>query len=261
MTSSSRALILAGLTVLVGGLGGERAEAVCSCTHMTIHTTGGTETLCSNQNLNFPECAKTPAQGAGPCAAYTYQYVCPVGPTNQSSTENHYGFVAEAQIAGGSTLSDCAKGQALQLTITSNMGVTKPVIAYPQPAGTFTIGGATFAVEPGDGVKVYPDVGTNDPNHNPLYGADNYSDPASPSHLIQWSNGALKWWDNTDQTKDAPAEQATWKYRFVSFVKGSAGQSSCACFFEIDLNWASNAAAPVVTPAQALPGSTSCTVQ
>lgn len=249
-------LMSASILALAGTLAASRAEAVCACTQMRIHTTASPQTLCSDQNLNFAECTKT--HGLGTCAAFTYG--CPVGSNNYSNKLNNYGFVAEAQIAGGSNLDECTKGQGVQLTITSNMGVTKPKIAYAHPDGTFTIGGTAFQVEPGNGVREYPDVGTNNDAGQPKYGADNYSNPNSPVHLIQWSNDVLKWWDNPDQTKDKVAEAARWQYRFVSFVEGSAGQTSCACFFDIDVNWASRAALPV-TAIGMVAGSTNCLVQ
>lgn len=244
---SSRILRVLILLVLATVPARDRAEAACGCTGMTIRYTNSPRTLCSNNNLNFGECAKTRTNGAGPCAAFTYRYDCPVGSNNTSNVENQYGFVVEAQLAVGSTLAECTKGQALQLTITSSLGVAdKPVIPYAQPAGDLDIGGYNFRVKATDGATRYPDVGTVN-GGRPYYGSDNYSDPASAAHLIQWDAGTrlLKWWDNPDQGKDDPAEQARWQYRFASFVQGTAGQASCLCVFDIDVNWAANAPLPV----------------
>lgn len=263
MTNPFRALSHLGIAALAATLGAGPATAICGCTQMRIRTTATPQTLCSNQDLNdFQECVKTMSHGAGPCAAFTYKYDCPVGLTLPNpQVESQYGFVAESQLAGGSNLAECEQGQALQLTITSNHAVDKPVIGYTNPHGVITVGGTTFFVEQHDGVKKYPDVGTNDPTGRPFYGSDNYSDPASAHHLIQHSGGVLKWWDNTDQEKDDPAEQARWQYRFVAFVKGSAGQSDCICVFDIDLDWRTAHAHQPTANIGGAAGSHNCTIQ
>jgi len=83
--------------------------------------------------------------------------------------------------------------------------------------------------------------------------------PVSATVLIERANGRYRWWDNTDQEKDSQAENATWRYKFVSWVRGSStAQPSCACGFDIAVNWAANSA-PVTTYTQDAIYSNRCT--
>ncbi len=109
------------------------------------------------------------------------------------------------------------------------------------PGGDVTVGTYTATIT-NDRRRKYPDVGDTS-GSNPFYGADSYTNPAAADLLMQQTATQLKWWDNTDQEKDKASEAATWKYRFFSYVKGSAGQSSCGCVFDIDVNWPANSAA------------------
>ena len=85
-----------------------------------------------------------------------------------------------------------------------------------------TVGNYTVTINNDQRYK-YPDVGAMS-GQKPLYGADSYTDPAAADLLMQRTADHLKWWDNTDQEKEKASEKATWKYRFFSYVKGSAGQ-------------------------------------
>lgn len=51
---------------------------------------------------------------------------------------------------------------------------------------------------------------------------------------------------------------ATWHYKFISFVNGSAGQASCACAFDIAVSW-NGIAPPVTTWTNDAALSTNCT--
>ena len=148
------------------------------------------------------------------------------------------GFEADATLTG--TASDCASGQALQLTITSNEGVSKPKV-LATPSGDVTVGTYTATIT-NNQLLDYPDVGATS-GHNPLYGVDSYTNPAAADLLMQETATHLKWWDNTDQEKDKATEVATWKYRFFSYVTGTVGQNSCGCVFDIDVSWPANSAA------------------
>ena len=56
------------------------ALAACSCTDLTIsHANAATVKICSNNDLNFPECARAAGSVGNGCAGRTYAYTCPVG--------------------------------------------------------------------------------------------------------------------------------------------------------------------------------------
>ncbi len=216
------------------------AIAACSCTDLTIsHANAATVKICSNNDLNFPECARAAGSIGNGCATSTYAYTCPVGVNSAAGLKQKTGFQADATLTG--TAGQCASGQALQLTITSTESVSKPKV-LATPSGDVTVGTYTVTIT-NDGRRKYPDVGDTTPGHNPFYGADSYTNPTAADLLMQETATHLKWWDNTDQEKDKAAEAATWKYRFFSYVTGTAGQNSCGCVFDIDVGWPANSAA------------------
>ncbi len=216
------------------------ALAACACTDLKIsHTTGATVKLCSDNNLNFPECVRAVGAAGNGCAGSSYAYTCPVGVNSTAvALKQRTGFEADATMTG--TASECESGQALQLTITSNEAVSKPKV-LATPSGDVTVGNYTVTINNDQRYK-YPDVGAMS-GQKPLYVADSYTDPAAADLLMQRTADHLKWWDNTDQEKEKASEKATWKYRFFSYVKGSAGQNGCGCVFDIDVGWPDNTAA------------------
>jgi len=216
------------------------ALAACSCTDLKIsHGNAATVKLCSDNDLNFAECARAAGSGANGCAGSTYAYTCPVGVNSTAvALKQKTGFEADATLTG--TAGECESGQALQLTITSNETVQKPKV-HATPSGDVTVGNYTVTIN-NDRRYKYPDVGATSAQ-KPLYGADSYTDPAAADLLMQRTGTHLKWWDNTDQEKDKASEAATWNYRFFSYVKGSAGQNGCGCVFDIDVGWPANTAA------------------
>ena len=216
------------------------AQAACSCTDLKIsHAANATVKLCSDNDLNFPECNRVQGSGANGCAASSYDYTCPVGVNSTAvALKQRTGFEADATLTG--TASECESGQALQLTITSNEAVSKPKV-QATPSGDVTVGNYTVTIN-NDRRYKYPDVGAMS-GQKPLYGADSYTDPGGGRSADAANATHLKWWDNTDQQKDKASEAATWEYRFFSYVKGSAGQNSCGCVFDIDVGWPANTAA------------------
>jgi hypothetical protein len=230
-----------------------KAWAACACTSMTVsHANSATVTICSNNVLNFGECMHAAGSSGNGCAGSTFAYTCPVGINSASGLTQKTGFAVDAALTG--TASECQSGQALQLTITSNESVSKPKV-LATPSGDVTIGSFTAKIT-NDRRRVYPNVGTTLGSH-PLFGADSYTNPAATDLLIHETANGIKWWDNTDQTKDKATENATWQYRFYSYVQGSSGQNGCACVFDIDVNWPANAAA-ATTFTEVGASSTSC---
>lgn len=229
--------LIASFAILLGT--GPTAWAVCACTGMTIsHTNNSNVTICSNANLNFPECARAAGSGGNGCAGSTYAYTCPVGVNSAAGLTQQTGFGVNAALTG--TASECQSGHALQLSIASTLGATKPDV-HATPGGNITIGTFTASVDNNTSHQ-FPDVGATS-SALPLYGADSYTDPAANDLLIQRSANAIKWWDNTDQTKDDATETANWHYRYFSFVEGTSAATSCGCVFDITVNWPANGAA------------------
>ena len=53
--------------------GATGALAACACTDLKIsHTTGATVKLCSNNDLNFPECVRAVGAAGNGCAGSSY---------------------------------------------------------------------------------------------------------------------------------------------------------------------------------------------
>lgn len=233
------------------------ASAACACTGMTIeHTTGNTVTLCSSHDLHYAECQQHQGGPSTLCPATTYSYTCPVGVNTSTALEQWTGFGVRTTLTG--TSSECHSGQALQLTITSNQHVDQPEI-HATPTGDVQIGGFTARVKHSPPAAAMPAIGAMTPPPNPVqsFGADTYTDPDAPDLLIERTASAIKWWDNTNQEKDSAQEQATWSYRFASFVQGTNGQASCACVFNINVDWRNAQPATSMTRVDAQ--STACT--
>ena len=133
------------------------ALAACACTDLKIsHTTGATVKLCSDNNLNFPECVRAVGAAGNGCAGSSYAYACPVGVNSTAvALKQRTGFEADATLTG--TASECESGQALQLTITSNEAVSKPKV-HATPSGDVTVGNYTVTINNDQRYK-YPDVG------------------------------------------------------------------------------------------------------
>lgn len=219
------------------------AWAACGCTGITVtHTDNHTVSICSNADIDtkdpdkgFPECQKT-ASPKGQCGNYHFRYDCPVG-VNSVSTKDpvqQTGFLVEAQLSG--TASQCQSGHALQLAIKG--GKIKRPKVHKTPSGDVSIGKLNATII-NDGRFAFPAPGTTK-NGRDQFGADYYTDPAATDVLIQQDKNSIKWWDNTDQGKDNNAEHAVWSYRYLSYVKGTGSNNSCACVFDIDVDWSSS---------------------
>lgn len=234
--------LFCGLLALAGAVVAEEASALCGCTEMTVTNTQNI-TVCSPRNLgDFDEQCQVLAPGAdgNACAEGEYRYTCPTG---VNSTEwdadeptQSTGFLVQATYAGGSNGGECTTGQILQETITSNGGnAPSPNINPTSLAGDQTIGGRDLRID-NNAAHNFPRVGAMQQGL-PLFGGDNYR-AADNNVLSGSSNAGSWWWDNTDQTKDEPDENATWAYEFVAFVMGNGdGQASCACTFTIGVTW------------------------
>ena len=218
------------------------ADADCSCSGMALKTSGTTGTVCSNSNLNLPECTKSSGSSKG-CST-TYAYSCPLGvnDAHYSDTEPYQrtGFQPVATLANGSTASQCKTGQVLQETILSNGSVAlNPTINPTSLSGVQTLGTQTVYID-NSASNEFPQVGATSGN-NPKFGGDDYRQADANNVLMSVTSSAITWWDNTDQTKDSQAEAAKWTYKFISYVIGSGtSATSCQCSFTIQVNWPSN---------------------
>ena len=225
------------------------ALAACGCTNMTV-TWGGLANICSNNNvpdvINANECTRTLGGPGTACPNNTYVYNCSTGVNSQNwmapAPYQKTGFRITTTYAPNSTYTDCTPGQILQLTITSNGGQAQnPPINPTSLTGNQTFGNPAFNVRINNNAsqsfpRVDQQYGTTGRQY---YGGDNYIGTATDVVSSQ-SNTGSQWWDNTDQSKDAQNENATWAYRFISFVRGSDGQQSCSCAKDITVNWPAN---------------------
>ncbi len=68
------------VTLAAAGCFAGEALAACSCTDLKVsHANAATVKLCSDNDLNFPECARAAGSAANGCAGSSYAYTCPVG--------------------------------------------------------------------------------------------------------------------------------------------------------------------------------------
>jgi hypothetical protein len=267
MPGIKRASLVLALSAAAGWLWPSAAQAVCGCTQMTLKHSGITGILCSNANLNFlsTECAKyTPGSSKG-CTT-TYAYDCQLGVNSKKySNVKPYqktGFLSVAAMAAGSTVTDCKTGQLLQETITGNGVVeTNPKINPTSISGAQTLAGKSIYVD-NSSANPFPQIGATS-GSSQKYGGDDYKSYTASDVLFSYNTSVtprtLSWWDNPDQTKDSQSEAATWKFRFISFVLGSAGQSSCVCSFDIAVTWPSNNNNPTTTYTYRSTDSSNCT--
>ncbi|HEY4592209.1 MAG TPA: hypothetical protein VIJ61_07365, partial [Thermoanaerobaculia bacterium] len=96
------------------------------------------------------------------------------------------------------------------------------------------------------------------------YGGDDYKSYTASDVLFAYNTtvtpNTLSWWDNPDQSKDAQSEQATWQFRFISFVQSSGStEPSCACAFDIKVDWPANNNNPTTTYTYRSTDSSNCT--
>ncbi|MBZ8133335.1 hypothetical protein [Afifella sp. IM 167] len=231
---------------------------------MTIaHAAGGTQIICSaNQRPGFPECDERTGGARNACAT-TYEYACPTGANSQSLAaampSQKTGFGANAVLTGTET--QCTSGQLLTLTINGAGGVEpNPDINPTNATGAAgqLVPNVTFNVD-NDATHPFPQFPRGGGTvAAPNFGGDNYRWADNAAVLIERAPGLTRWWDNTDQGKDTQAEVASWSYKFVSWVKGSsAAQPSCACGFDITVDWPANAD-PVTTYTQDAAYSSNC---
>ncbi|GGB51548.1 hypothetical protein GCM10011316_24470 [Roseibium aquae] len=227
--------------------------ADCGCTGMSV-TFAGPQDICSNNwfpigadagpDNGFPEC--TARQDVGPgtaCQGFAYIYICPTGVNSEVALEQKTGFKVEADYAGGSDGAQCTAGQILQLSITSNMGADIPDINPTTLDGDQDFGTYLTTID-NDEDNAFPAAGSR-ANGRYTYGGDNYQSD-SGQVIIGQTDGGVQWWDNTDQAKDGHDENASWEYRFLSFVRGSGGENpDCSCAFDIDVIWLDDS--PAVT--------------
>ena len=234
--------------------------AACGCSAMTLHHAGNTGIMCSNNNLNFLSTECTKFSGASKNCATTYAYQCNLGVNTQKlSNVKPYqktGFMPTATFSG--TLTDCKIGQVLQEKITSGgQPQVNPKINPTSVNGAVLLAGHAINVDNSASNQV-PQVGASGTGGNPLFGGDDYSSATSADVLFNLTGTTVSWWDNTDQSKDSQTEVATWTYEFISFVNGSAGQTSCACAFKIAVTW-NGTTAPATTWTKDAALSTGCT--
>jgi hypothetical protein len=220
------------------------ARAACGCTGITVtHTDKTMVSICSNADIDvtdpdkgIPECKKV-ARPNHQCGT-SFRYDCPVGVNTVAikGVIQRTGFLVDAQLTG--TASQCKSGHALQLTIKGNK-ISRPKV-HGTPDKDVSIG-ALQAAFVHDKRFLVPEHGEVTPSNQDKFGADSYTDPNATDSLIHQDANSVKWWDNTDQSKDDDAEHANWAYRYLSYVKGTGTNDSCACVYDIDVDWASHA--------------------
>jgi hypothetical protein len=147
------------LTLIMTVAATTAAGAVCACTGMNVsHADRAQVKICSNANLNFRECARAAGAGSG-CVGHLYSYTCPVGVNSPVNTRNtasqKTGFGIEATLMGNAD--ECHSGHALQESITSDHGVTIPMV-HPTPQGDVTIGNFHVTIR-NDRGSTFPPVG------------------------------------------------------------------------------------------------------
>lgn len=237
------------------------ALAACGCSGMTLRHSGTTGIMCSDNDLNFlkTECDKFTGSAKGCITKFAYE--CRLGVNSQKlgnvKPYQKTGFQPVATLTGSSIASQCTMGQVLQEDITSG-GVTEPnpPIIPTSLSGVVSLAGHTVEID-NSSANSFPAVGATQAT-NPFFGGDNYASLAATDVLISETPTTISWWDNPDQSKDSQSEVATWKFRFLSFVNGSASQPSCACAFTIDVDW-NGKNAPTTTWTKDAALSTNCT--
>lgn len=250
------ALLVIGFSSAVPG----NAYAACSCTSMTV-TFGGDQDICSNNDfdvgVDFTECQKAAGGHGTACPNHAFIYTCPTGVNSQAGLEQKTGFKIAAAYGGGSNADDCTPGQILQETITSDQGVVQPTINPTSLDGDQTLNGYDTTID-NDATHPFPQVGAMTAAGRNAYGGDNYI-AGAVDVISGQSDAGSNWWDNPDQNKDDAGENATWQFRFLSYVRGSGGVGggSCSCAFDIDVTWAANMA-PVTTFTPRADGSENC---
>ena len=225
---------------------------------MTV-TFAGDQAICSNNDLNFAECVQTAGGVGTACPGTTYVYTCPTGPNSlvrhAPDFEQKTGFKVNADYSGGSTAADCTPGQILQETITSEgAGEPNPNINPTSLNGDQSFGALDTTIDNNAGNQ-FPQVGAAAAGRQ-SYGGDNYIAGAVDVISSQTDAGS-QWYDNPDQNKDNDAENATWQFRFLSYVNGSAGEDSCSCAFQINVDWPGNSDPATVFEGRA-DGSVNC---
>jgi hypothetical protein len=237
------------------------AEGACGCSGMKLNHSGTTGIMCSDNDLNFlkTECDKF--SGASKGCTTTYAYECRLGVNSQKlgnvKPYQKTGFQPVATLTGSSIPSDCTMGQVLQENITSGGAPEpNPNIIPTSLSGVSSLAGHTVDID-NSSANRFPAVGATKAS-NPFFGGDNYASLTAADVLISVTPTTISWWDNPDQSKDSQSEVATWKFRFISFVNGSASQPSCSCAFTIDVDW-NGTTPPTTTWAKDAGLSTNCT--
>lgn len=240
-----RVFIVLALTAAVNWFWPLSARASCGCSSMTASTSGTTGTMCSDRDLDFPECTKSTGSSKGCSTLFAYD--CPLGVNSEdygaSEPSQKSGFLPVATLTSGSTPGDCTTGQILQETILSGTTTeANPKINPTSLSGAQTLGGQQIEID-NDSSHEFPLVGATS-GSKPLYGGDDYR-LTDAAVLMSLTSSAISWWDNPDQTKDTQSEAATWRFAFIAFVLGSGSSaSSCMCAFEITVDWPSNSNTP-----------------
>ena len=248
-------------------LASQPVHGVCGCTGMTVsNATGSQQIICtSTRHIRFSrECTERTGTLRTECST-TYEYSCPVGVNSQDWQDDgptqKTGFGITATLTG--TASDCTSGQLLALTMIGDIKVAQnPKIRPTNSTGApgQLVPNVTFNVN-NDNTQPFPQypIGGGQAQQ-PNFGGDNYRYADDAAVLIERSKGLIRWWDNTDQEKFDQQERASWKYKYVSWVRGSStAQSSCACSFDLTVDWDSNVP-PVTTFTQDPAYSNNCTL-
>jgi hypothetical protein len=250
----SLSFILA-LVAAIGLLHSPPLEAQCGCQRMTLKSRGTTEIMCSDIDfpdlLNMDECIRDEGRLLGCHTRWAYR--CPLGPNSKHYSDDipwqRFGFQPIAALTPDTDVDQCDTGQLLQLSIVNQNGRQENREINKLPRGGITklskqVGRRAVYILNREGAR-FPQIGHTTRLGLPSYGADGYNynpEESRHSYLFGYDEeqNTLSWWDNPDQTKDEQNEVAFWDYNFVAYVKGTRGQPSCTCTFNIQVAWPAN---------------------
>jgi hypothetical protein len=255
MNDRKAALLLA-LSLSVGWPGPLPLQAACGCERMEVKNKG-TARICSSQDLDdfveSKECERFP-KGSHGCDNDKYMFECRLGVDTEHIKETEpfqrTGFQTIARLTDGSNPKDCNTGEILQMVIINPVAGSfgpNPNINPTSLCGANIFGDEskkTAIYVDSNPSNKFPKLGEMTPNGKfLLYGGDDYNYNEQDDILIDYDDESrlLTWWDNTDQSKDCQNEGAEWGYRYISFVKGTTGQTSCECAFDVGVKWPENA--------------------
>lgn len=258
-------------------VGTKPSLAACTCSAMTVKTSGTSQAYCVDTSARFDECTVVTTKS---CPSGQKAVQCPLGPTSGVASSTYwmgYGFEVTSTISG--TAAQCNNGQGLQRSITSDgTTVSAGKISYSEPAaGTYTVNSSsnsyTAAID-NDRRKLWPKIGATD-GSNPLYGADNYSASSSTQTTLASTSTSLYWadlpsilFDDSDRAKIINLQDQAFTFVLNSGSGSTKPMSGpgCSCAIKYEMtkapitSWSTTNLKNAITSAQTTISRVSCTV-